>query len=143
MADSYSYATWSDAVAFIPNLENDATAERLFNAFIPSMSAMIDPSMTGEYTNILSLNLGLHFMSQIWEGGRKSVFDGEDYSASIGPVSGIEGEQVNIKFGSGKNMDEWESDLSKTEFGRTYLRLIKSIRTQIGINGRGKLWASI
>lgn len=143
MADNYSYATWEDAVEFIPNLENDPTANRLFETFMSSMPAMVDPAVVGEFTNILSLNLGLHFMSVIWEGGRKDIFDAESYSGSTGAVAGIEGEKVSVKFGSTERKDPWESDLTQTQFGQTYLLLIKSIRTKIGINGKGKMWESL
>jgi hypothetical protein len=143
MSDPYSYPTWEDAVAYIPNLENDATAERLFNVFLTSMPGLVDPGLVGEHTFQLSLHLTLHFMSSIWEGGRKPKFDAESYAGSTGAVTAIEGEKLSLKFHNGESKDPWESDLSQTQFGQIYLQMIKAVRTIIGIDGRGKMWASL
>lgn len=143
MSDPYSYPTWDDAVAYIPNMEGDATAERLFNVFLTSLPGLVDPSLVGQFTFQLSLNLTLHFMSLIWESGRKPTFDAESYAGSTGAVTSIEGEKVSVKFHNGESKDPWESDLSQTEFGQIYLQLIKAIRTIIGIDGNGKMWASL
>lgn len=143
MADQYSYATWADAEAYLPNIGGDANAERLFDIFMASMPAMVDPNLMGQFTNTLSLNLALHFVSVIWEGSLRDKFDASSYDGSTGPVAEIEGEQVRVKFSSNGRIDPWESDLTQTEFGQIYLLLVKSARTILGIDGKGKMWASM
>jgi hypothetical protein len=143
MSDPYSYPTWEDAVAYIPNLENDATAERLFNVFLTSMPGLVDPSLVGQHTFQLSLNLTLHFMSVLWGDGRKPKFDAKGYAGVTGAVSSILGEKVQVTFQGSNRKDPWESDLSQTQFGLIYLDLIQAVRTIIGIDGQGKMWASL
>lgn len=147
MSNPNQYATFEDAVALLPSLESNASAELLFDFFSSTVSAFVDPGLVGQYTNILSMMLTLHFLDLFYKGESSATFTPNDWVAFSGSINGIEAEKVSLKFSgggeSGNRDDVWESDLSQTKFGQTYLDYIKAIRTTIGIDGQGNLWACI
>lgn len=142
-ADPYAYASWADVVIVMPNLLGNDDAERIFDLFLNySITAMVDPGLVTQWTFILSLNLLLHFMTEWLKGVERQTFKAADWLGKSGPITAMEAEKVSLKFSDPKS-DPWETNLSQTEFGQEYLVIIRFVRTIIGIDGQGNLWASI
>ena len=142
-ANPYAYATWDDVLEIMPNLTDNEDAERIFNLFLNySITAMVDPGLVTQWTFILSLNLLLHFMVEWLKGVESQTFKAADWLGKAGPIIEMVAEKVSLKFANSYD-DPWETNLSQTEFGQEYLIIIRFVRTIIGIDGQGNLWASI
>lgn len=138
------YPVFADAVNLVPSLQYNASAQNLFNFFLGTVSGFVDPGFAQNNTNSLSLFLILHFMTLLYKSNSAAKFDPQNATAYTGAIMAIEGEKVGVTLAGGNNReDAWETDLSQTIYGQMYLDYIYAIRNQVGIDGRGGLWASV
>lgn len=137
------YATWADAIAFTPSLDGNSVAQALFNIWITTMPAFVDPNLTGSQTNILSLLLTLHFITIFYDGSSATAFLPEDFVGTTGAIQSLLAEKVAITYLKSGQMTVFQSDLSQTSYGQSFNTLIASLRTIIGIDGLGNPWAQL
>lgn len=138
-----TYADWSDAIAFTPSLSGNIVAENLFNIWITTMPAFVDPNLCGDQTNILSLMLTLHFITIFYDGSTATAFLPEDFVGTTGAIQGLGAEKVSVQYLKGPVMTAFQADLSQTSYGQSFNTILASLRTIIGIDGRGGLWAAV
>ena len=140
IANPSDYATFADAVQWIPNLANDDLGrnEITFNLIRDNtMPALISKARYGANTGILSLCLTLHFYQQFIEGFKNDDFYSDDYNSVAGPIQSVRAEHVSIEYARNVQNSQWESNLNQSDFGSLYLQLVTAINIAIGFDGRG------
>ncbi len=137
------YATWDDAISFMPNLIGNETAENQFNFFAKNISVFVNPNVVWQYTNIISLLYCLHFMAMFYAGSSKPIFDPSVYVANTGAVKSLLAEKVALQYGGKEKDTGLQSDLAQTVFGQTALDFTIMASYVFGIDGQGSLYQSM
>ncbi len=142
-SNPYDYATYSDAVALIPNLDLVPSSEMIYDMCSDYMSALIDRTRYGDQTGKLSFNLTMYFYCQVVEGVTNEKFFPDDYLSVSGAISSVTANKVTTSFAKNIVKENWESSLNQNTFGLNYLLLTKALNLAIGIDGYGNPFCAI
>jgi hypothetical protein len=139
----YGYATYTDAVAAIPNLSTITNAANIYNFFTLYMPAYIDPSRYQAMTAMLSFNLNMFFFTQYVDAITNDEFYSDDYLSTSGTISSVMANGVNTAFAANIVAGNWESSFNQNDYGVTYLSMAKALNLALGVDGQGTPWAAV
>ena len=145
MASDKEIADYNDIIEFKPTVAEIPNIKKLVDTFYKQqVLTYIDPTLSGDSTNVLSVYLYLHFITRTWEPffADPARLAPSDWAGAAGAVIESKAQNAEIKYQGVPNPTSDDADLSTTTWGQLYLSLAKQIRQKIGV-ADGRLWVVV